>query len=262
MICIMASSDFDTYSNLHAKSVFLSESALKIHNDTDDSKTVTLKCTPSANGNVDLQLPVAAGTLMSSGDDLDSRNLAHGENLVAVTPDDLDGFLVYDDSDSNNPKRVTGAALKTYVGSASLAPGDIDNSNLFAADVVNSAALAANAVAEAKIADGAVASAKLAVDAVVEAKIANNAVTDAKIQSAPSTAGTAEASKFVLLSAGKHCTGLGDLSMDHCKVSTGHNYYLGESSVDGSWRFGISGSGDIVFEKREAGVWNSKHVIN
>ncbi len=90
----------------------------QVHLDTDDTKTITLKGTPSAVGNIDLQLPVGAGTLMRTNDDLDARNLVHGENLVAVTPADGDGWLVFDTSDSDNPKRVTGTALKAYIGSA------------------------------------------------------------------------------------------------------------------------------------------------
>ena len=41
------SSDYDTYGRMHAKSLFLSEDGVRIHNNADDSQTVTLKCTPS-----------------------------------------------------------------------------------------------------------------------------------------------------------------------------------------------------------------------
>ena len=84
-------SDYDTYSRIHAKSMMLSEDGVRWHLDTDSNKTVTLKCTPSASGNIDLQLPTSAGTLMRTADDLDSRNLAHGNLLTSVTPVD-DGF--------------------------------------------------------------------------------------------------------------------------------------------------------------------------
>jgi hypothetical protein len=90
------------------------------HLDTDDTKTITLKASPSSSGNVDLQLPTSARTLMRTADDLDSRNLVHGNLLASVTPVDDDAWLIYDASDSNEPKRVLGSSLKTYVGSASL----------------------------------------------------------------------------------------------------------------------------------------------
>lgn len=34
-------------------------------------------------------------------------------------------------------------------------------------------------------------------------------------------------------------------------------FYIGDSSVDGSWRIGISGS-DLSFERRESGAWVQK----
>ncbi len=86
------SSDYDTYSRIHAKSILLSEAGVKWHLDTDDSKTITLKATPSASGNIDLQLPTSAGTLQLTTGDLDSSNLVHGNLLTSVTPADGDGF--------------------------------------------------------------------------------------------------------------------------------------------------------------------------
>jgi hypothetical protein len=113
-------SSYDDYSRIHCKSILLSEAGVKFHLDTDDTKTITLKGTPSAVGNIDLQLPVGAGTLMQTSDDHDSRNLVNGNLLTSVSPADGDGFLMYDASDSNEPKRVLGSSLKTYVGSVAL----------------------------------------------------------------------------------------------------------------------------------------------
>jgi hypothetical protein len=76
--------------------------------------------TPSASGNIDLQLPTSAATLMRTADDLDSRNLVHGSPLASVTPVDDDAFLIYDASDSSDRKRVLGSSLKTYIGSVAL----------------------------------------------------------------------------------------------------------------------------------------------
>ena len=114
------SSSYDDYSRIHCKSILLSEAGVKFYLDTDDTKTITLKASPSSSGNVDLQLPTSAGTLMRTADNLDSRNLAHGNLLTSVTPADGDGFLIYDDSDSSAPKRVLGSVLKTYIGSVAL----------------------------------------------------------------------------------------------------------------------------------------------
>jgi hypothetical protein len=110
------SSDCDTCSRIHAKSILLSEAGVKFHLGTDDAKTVTLKATPSASGNVDLPLPTSAGTLMRTTDDVDSRNLVHGNLLASVTPADDDTWLIYGASDSNDPKRVLVTSLKNYIG--------------------------------------------------------------------------------------------------------------------------------------------------
>jgi len=139
-------SDYDTYSRIHAKSMMLSEDGVRWHLDTDSNKTVTLKCTPSASGNIDLQLPTSAGTLMRTADDLDSRNLVHGNLLASVTPVDDDAWLIYDASDSNEPKRVLGSSLKTYIG-AGLPTGNTP-ANVLVADgsgVFQSVALSGDA---------------------------------------------------------------------------------------------------------------------
>lgn len=40
----------------------------------------------------------------------------------------------------------------------------------------------------------------------------------------------------------------------HIKITNDAHFYLGNPSVDGSWRWWISGA-DLVYEKRIAGVW-------
>ncbi len=65
------SCSYDGYSRIHCKTILLSEAGVKFRLDTDDTKTITLKASPSSSGNVDLQLPTSAGTLMRTADDLD-----------------------------------------------------------------------------------------------------------------------------------------------------------------------------------------------
>ena len=169
-------SDYDTYSRIHAKSMMLSEDGVRWHLDTDSTKTVTLKCTPSASGNIDLQLPTSAGTLMRTADDLDSRNLVHGNLLASVTPVDDDAFLVYDASDSNEPKRVIGTSLKAYIG-AGLPTGNTP-ANVLVADgsgVFQSVALSGDATISN------VGALTLANDSVGSAQIEANAVTAGKL---------------------------------------------------------------------------------
>jgi hypothetical protein len=104
-------SNYDNYSRIHCRSVYTSEDGLRLAKNDDVTKTITLKVTPSEAGNVDINLPTVAGTLMLTSGDLDSRNLVHGNLLASVTPVDDDAFLIYDASDSNDPKRVLGSSL-------------------------------------------------------------------------------------------------------------------------------------------------------
>jgi hypothetical protein len=179
------SSSYDDYSSIHCKSILLSEAGVKFHLDTDDTKTITLKGTPSASGNIDLQLPTSAGTLMRTSDDLDSRNLVHGNLLASVIPVDDDAWLIYDASDSNEPKRVLGSSLKTYVGSVAL-PSATEAQML----VANSS--------------GVYASVSMSGDATVNASgvltLANDSVGTAQVEAGAITAGKLNINGATLLS--------------------------------------------------------------
>ena len=169
-------SSYDDYSRIHCKSILLSEAGVKFHLDTDDTKTVTLKASPSASGNVDLQLPTSAGTLMRTADDLDSRKLAHSNLLPSLTPVDGDSFLIYDASNSDAPSRVLGSTLKTFIG-AGLPTGNT-SANILVADgsgVFQSVALSGDATISN------VGALTLANDSVGTAQIEASAVTASKV---------------------------------------------------------------------------------
>ena len=227
----MASSDYDTYGTLHAKNVKIDQSGIIFVDPNDDSKTCTLKVSGLGAGNVVINLPSTAGSLSYS---------------------------------------------------TSLSPGDIDNSNLFASGVVDSAAIADGTIVNADISGsanlayskldlnnsvtnadlaGSIAYSKLTLtNSVVNGDLAGS-IADAKLASGPTTAGTAEASKYVKLDASKDIAGLNDVSMANANVDQGSGaYYIGDASTDGSWEVKIS-AGDLVFSKREAGTFNLKHTI-
>ena len=111
----MSSSDFDTYGRLHAKSAFLSQEGVRIHLDTDDSKTITLKATPSQTGNADITLPTSAGELLNASSNLNGANLTGLESLAQPGIADADVLVYADNSDSHNPKGVTASDLKPTV---------------------------------------------------------------------------------------------------------------------------------------------------
>ena len=169
-------SDYDSYSRIHCRSVYTSEDGLRLANNDDVSKTITLKVTPSQAGNVDINLPTSAGTLMRTSDDLDSRNLVHGNLLASVTPANDDAWLIYDASDQNEPKRVLGSSLKDYIG-AGLPTGNTP-ANVLVADgsgVFQSVALSGDATISN------VGALTLANDSVGSAQIEANAVTAGKL---------------------------------------------------------------------------------
>ena len=268
----MASSAYDTYGKLLAKNLYCDESGIVFHDANDDTKTITLKATGIGAGNADITLPTSAGALLSAGSNLNGANLSAGSVATAALADnavtadkvdiasatdigaglaDADSFFVSDSDAADAVKRVTGAALKTFIGSTSLQPGDIDNSNLFAANVVDANALADNAVDAGAIAN----------DAVVEAKIQNNAVTKAKIADAPTTYGTAEASKLVAVDASKDLSGLNDVSgasfvaSGVVQAGAAQAFRLG-GDADGSFRMAID-SGNFVIQKKVTGAWET-----
>lgn len=169
-------SDYDTYSRLHCKSILLSEAGVKYHLDTDDTKTITLKASPSAVGNIDLQLPTSAGTLMRTTDDVDSRLLIHSNLLPSIAPVDGDSFLMYDDSNSNAPSRVLGSSLKTFIGSVSL-PSATESQML----VANSSGVYASVSLSGDATVNASGLLSLANDSVGTVQLENSAVTAAKV---------------------------------------------------------------------------------
>ena len=206
-------SDYDTYGKLAVDSVWLSENGVRYHKNDDDTMTVTLKATPTEAGNIDLQLPTTAGTLLSNQSTLPGANLGAGSVATAALADsavtavkvdingasnvaaaaDADEVLVYDASGTANGKMAL-SAIKTYVG-AGLPTGNTE-ANVLVADgagdfqsvalsgdatiAANGAlSLAANSVDTAEIADNAVSSAKIGVAQVTAAKLALSCIDNA-----------------------------------------------------------------------------------
>ncbi len=105
----------------------------------------------------------------------------HGNLLASVTPVDDNAFLIYDASDSNDPKRVLGSVLKTYIG-AGLPTGNT-SANVLVADgcgVFQSVALSGDAtisnVGALTLASNSVGSAQIEANAVTASKLDINGV--------------------------------------------------------------------------------------
>ena len=146
----MASSDYDTYGNLKIKSVLLdAPSGLVFHDPSDDTKKVTLKATGLGAGNVDIQLPTAAGTLLTTG------------SSVTLQAGDINNSNLF---------------AANVVDSNALASNAVSNVNIAANASIAKSKLASLAIADADIAANAsIAKSKLAALAIANADVANNA---------------------------------------------------------------------------------------
>ena len=167
------SSDYDTYGRVHAKSLYLSEDGVRIHNNADDTQTVTLKCTPSQAGNVEISLPTSAGALLSASSDLEASNLV---NFNTVTPGSLanaDTFVFGDADESHAAKGVTAADLKTFInaGEVTLPSGtnnQVLNNNAGTWEAVNVSGDVSNAGGAFSLANDVVTNAHVAAGAAIE----------------------------------------------------------------------------------------------
>ena len=146
----MASSDYDTNGNLKIKSVLLdAPSGLVFHDPNDDTKKVTLKATGIETGNVDVQLPTAAGTLLTTG------------SSVTIQPGDINNSNLF---------------AANVVDSNALASNAVSDVNIAAGANIAKSKLAALAIADADVAAGAnIAKSKLAALDIANADVAANA---------------------------------------------------------------------------------------
>ena len=292
----MASSDFDTYGRLHAKSAFLSQEGVRIHLDTDDTKTITLKATPSQVGDVEVTLPTSPGELLNAGSNLAAAKMTGIQALGQPGIADADVLMYADADDSNNPKGVTASAFKTYVGGlpsgtdaqmlvnntgtyASVAlSGDATINNAGALTLANNSVdnnkLANDAVQDANVAAGAnIAQSKLnlaitnaevsAGAAIAKSKLAALEIADADVAAGANIAKSKLASLNIVngdVDAGAGIAGSKvnpAFGAQDVEVNSGQAFYIGDASTDGSWRMRVNGA-DIVWEKRETGTWNQK----
>ncbi len=250
--------------------------SLKLANDivmvgaTDDTKSITLKLSgdPSQAGNVDISIPVVTAnqTLLHNGSDLDAAKMTGIQSLAQPTFADADILLFADSDDSNNPKGLTGSALKTYVGSlpTGTTDGDLVVYDQTAgqwqrqamsgdATISNTGALtiANGAVETAMFAAGAVDTAALAPDAVTEAKLADNAVVNASVSASAAIAGSKISPDFgaqLVQTTGSSQVGAAEV------------FRFGADS-DGNWRMCVV-SGEFVVQLKSAGSWVTKFTVS
>ena len=222
----MASSDYDTYGNLKIKSVLLdAPSGLVFHDPSDDTKKVTLKATGLGAGNVDIQLPTAAGTLLTTG------------SSVTLQAGDINNSNLF---------------AANVVDSNALASNAVSNVNIAANASIAKSKLASLAIADADIAANAnIAKSKLASLAIADADIAANA-SIAKSKLAALAIANADVANNAAIAGSKVAPAFGNQNVF---VGQSQAFYFGDATTDGSWRMKLNGA-NIVWEKRTSGTWS------
>ena len=222
----MASSDYDTYGNLKIKSVLLdAPSGLVFHDPSDDTKKVTLKATGLGAGNVDIQLPTAAGTLLTTG------------SSVTLQAGDIDNSNLF---------------AANVVDSNALASNAVSNVNIAANASIAKSKFASLAIADADIAANAnIAKSKLASLAIADADIAANA-SIAKSKLAALAIANADVANNAAIAGSKVAPAFGNQNVF---VGQSQAFYFGDATTDGSWRMKLNGA-NIVWEKRTSGTWS------
>jgi len=222
----MASSDYDTYGNLKIKSVLLdAPSGLVFHDPSDDTKKVTLKATGLGAGNVDIQLPTAAGTLLTTG------------SSVTLQAGDINNSNLF---------------AANVVDSNALASNAVSNVNIAANASIAKSKLASLAIADADVAANAsIAKSKLASLAIVDADVAANA-SIAKSKLASLAIANADVANNAAIAGSKVAPAFGNQNVF---VGQSQAFYFGDATTDGSWRMKLNGA-NIVWEKRTSGTWS------
>ena len=288
------SSPYPDYGKVLAKNVFLDESGIRFHKNDDDSKSVTLKVTPSEVGNVDIQLPTSSGTLLTSGDsvslspgDIDNANLFAADVVDASA---LANDAVVDANIAAGANIAKSKLASLEIADADVAAGaNIAYNKLSLSNAIQSGDLAGsidynklnlnNSVQNGDLA-GSIAYSKLSLNnAVTNMDLAgsieygklslSNAVTNGdlagsiakgKLADGPTTAGTVEADKFVQVDSSKDMAGARHVTAEGTmQCGSAEAFRLGDDS-DGSFRIKME-AGDLVFQKKETGSWVTKHTV-
>ena len=174
-----------------------------------------------------------------------SANIAMSKLNLAITDTEIAGGANIAQAKLN--LAITDAEI---AAGANIAKNKLANLAIADADVAVGANIAKNKLANLAIADAdvdggaAIATAKLAINAQV-----------------PSSAGTAEASKFIQLDANKDFTGVRHADFEgDVEVATNQAFYLGDKASDGTWRIDVTG-GNLRFSVRASGAYAVKSTI-
>jgi hypothetical protein len=280
----MASSAYDTYGALSIKNVKMDESGMKMYNASDDTKFCEVKANAPTGQHV-LTLPNETGTFLTSASSVAGAKV----NITAETAVDAlvnaDQFLLYDVSASAN-KKITAQALATFCASGSGLPTGNTPANILVANGsgdFQSVAMSGNATINAsgavsiannsvsnEMLQGSIAYGKLNLNnavqngdlagsiqynklsltnSVVNGDLAGSIANDKISALNGVSAGTASASRAVVLDSSKDVAGLESVGLATLA-------FAGDQ-----WRLKVSG-GAIVMEFKDGGSWVVKHTFS
>jgi len=277
----MASSAYDTYGAISVKNVKLDESGLKMFNANDDTKFCELKASAPSGQHV-LTLPNETGTVLSSVSSVAGAKVnITGETAVDAL-NNSDQFLLYDASATAN-KKVTAQDLATFCAGGGVPAGTagellIYDSGNAAASTALSGDVTVNAsgvtaIGNAKVTNemlaGSIAYGKLSLNnAIVSGDLAgsvaynklslNNSITNADLAGSIEngkilaltgvTAGTAAASRALVLGAQSEVTGIDTVGVS--VVNFGND----------QWRMKVDG-GNLIMQFKNGPTWETKHTF-
>ena len=217
---------------------------------SDSDKLVFYDAATTSNKVMDgtaLKAYIGAGDTLPSASDNQIMVSSGADNYVSVT---ASGAL------SNTAGAF--ALANNYVTDAMInGSAAISKSKLAALDIGNADVAAGAAIAKSKLANLDVGNADVAANAAIDySKLQlNNAIVNGDLQSAPSSAGTVQASKFVLVDASSDVSGFGNVTMTGSVQAA--DVLVGSSQ----WKVVNSGS-DLAFQHWSGSAWVTKHTIS
>jgi len=217
------------YGSFHAKKIEVANQ-IQFHGASDDTNTVTLNCADPAS-DYTLELPSAAGTLMTTSDDVELSQIDINGANEESSPANTNEIIVYNGTDNKKMTLATLAGLSDFDSSVAGTDGQI---------VVYDSANAQQAVSMSG-----------------DASIANDGTIT--LADKPSVEKVCESNKFIHLDSNRDCSNINVLE---AATVAGDNVEVGNST--NRWQFNIDSSGhlELRYSSDSGSTWATKQVFN
>jgi len=248
-----------SYGEFACKNLALSKKLIFKGQSNTNGHSLEVECEDPTTGGVKYTLPAIS----------QNRTLLHDGNVssfVDSLPSGTNGqVIVYDGTNSPQAVAMSGDVTIDNTGATTLANNAVSDANVDAGANIAQSKLNL-AITNAEVAGGAnIAQSKLNL-AITDSEVAGGAnIATAKLAinaQVPTTAGTAEASKFLQLDAQKDIAGIRHADFEgDVEVSSAQAFYIGDKDSDGTWKIDVSG-GNLRFSYRSGGSYAVKSTIN